>query len=399
MNSPAPEATAARAIWLVAEREVVTRAKTRSFLISTGLLMVVIIVGAIVLAALTGGSSVTRVGVVGADATLSQTIETVGAATGTSVTVVTIASADDARAQIANGDLAAALVPGTSADSYVAIAKNGLDPTLEGVLRSSVEQVAVSRALVAQGVDPATLPHAQITVESTTPVKPDETQRIVIAVVGTVVLVTAIIMGGSMVSVGVVEEKTSRVVELLLSTIKPLHLLWGKIIGIGAIALAQVLLLGATAIIAGKVTGLLTIPGAAVGMFAAVIAWFLLGFLFFATLYAATGALVSRQEELGASSAPLSILAAAVMYAGIFGVQALDSRFVEVLTWIPPFSASLMPIRIATGDTYAMQVIGTFALMVAACAGATWLAARIYQRSILRTGTRMRWSEALRLVR
>ncbi|NED68828.1 ABC transporter permease, partial [Streptomyces sp. SID10244] len=81
-------------------------------------------------------------------------------------------------------------------------------------------------------------------------------------------LITAIMMGGSMVAVGVVEEKTSRVVELLLATIKPLHLLWGKIIGIGAIAMAQVLLLGATAVIAGRVTGLLTIPGAAIGMFA-----------------------------------------------------------------------------------------------------------------------------------
>jgi ABC-2 type transport system permease protein len=392
-------AGAAQAIWLIAEREIVTRAKTRSFLISTGLLMVVIIVGAIVWSAFSGGDDADRVGVVGQDAPLSSTIEEFGSATGTSVDVVTVASADEARSKVADGDLDAALVAGSSAGQFVAISKSGLNPTLDGILRSSVEQVGLTRALAERGVEAASLPRSTITVEQTTPDKPDEGQRIVIALVGTILLITAIMMGGSMVAVGVVEEKTSRVVELLLATIKPLHLLWGKIIGIGAIAMAQVLLLGATAVIAGKVTGLLTIQGTAIGMFAAVIAWFILGFLFFATLYAATGALVSRQEELNASSAPLTILAMAVMYSGIFGIQALDSTLIQVLTWIPPFSAALMPIRIATGDTSTVQVIVTFALMILACAAATWFASRIYQRSILRTGTRIKWGEALSLAR
>lgn len=392
-------AGAVQSIWLVAEREIATRAKTRSFLISTGLLMIVIIVGAIVWSALSGGDDADRVGVVGQDAALSQTIEEFGSATGTSVDVVPVASAADARARVADGDLTAALLPGTSPNAYVAVSESGLSPTLDGVLRSSVEQVGLTSSLAERGVDAASLPRATITVEQTTPDKPDEGQRIVIALVGTILLITAIMMGGSMVAVGVVEEKTSRVVELLLATIKPLHLLWGKIIGIGAIAMAQVLLLGATAVIAGRMTGLLTIPGAAIGMFAAVIAWFVLGFLFFATLYAATGALVSRQEELNASSAPLTILAMAVMYSGIFGIQALDSTLIQVLTWIPPFSAALMPVRIATGDTSTFQVVVTFALMVLACAAATWFASRIYQRSILRTGTRVKWSEAMSLAR
>ncbi|AZG45352.1 ABC transporter permease [Gordonia insulae] len=406
MSSPTPQqlpggpagAGAAQAIRLVAEREIVTRAKTKSFLISTGLLMVVIVVGAIVLAALTGGDDTKKIGLVGSDQTLSQTIEEVGTATGTSIDVVDVDSAADARTQVADGDLEAALVPGAS-NAFVVLSKSGVDATLDGVMRTSVEQVGLSRALAERGVDASSVPRASITVEQTTPDKPDEGQRIVIALVGTILLITAIMMGGSMVAVGVVEEKTSRVVELLLATIKPLHLLWGKIIGIGAIALAQVLLLGATALIAGQVTGLLTVPGAAIGMFAAVIAWFILGFLFFATLYAATGALVSRQEELSASSAPLTILAMAVMYSGVFGIQALDSTFIQILSWIPPFSAALMPIRIATGDATIMQVIVTFALMVLACAAATWFAARIYQRSILRTGTRVKWTEVLSTVR
>ena len=89
-----------------------------------------------------------------------------------------------------------------------------------------------------------------------------------------------------MVAAGVVEEKTSRVVELLLATIKPLHLLWGKIVGIGLMAFAQVVLLGGTALVAALATGILDVPTAAGSMFVAVVIWFVLGFVFFATLYA-----------------------------------------------------------------------------------------------------------------
>ncbi|SKY57178.1 ABC-2 family transporter protein [Mycobacteroides abscessus subsp. abscessus] len=220
-----------------------------------------------------------------------------------------------------------------------------------------------------------------------------------IALVGAILLITAIMLGGNMIAVGVVEEKTSRIVELLLATVKPLHLMWGKILGIGAVALGQVVVLGLTALIAGIATGMLTIAGTAIWMFFAVLVWFLLGYLFFATLYAAAGALVSRQEELGSTIMPLTVLSMAVMYAGIFGVQSLQSTFIEVLTWIPPFSAVLMPIRIATGDTNAMQIVISLILMILACAAATWFAARIYQRSILRTGSRVKWSEVLSMAR
>lgn len=127
-------------------------------------------------------------------------------------------------------------------------------------------------------------------------------------------------------------------------------------------------------------------------MFVAVIVWFLLGFLFFATLYAAAGSMVSRQEEAGSTTLPLTFLALGVLYAGIFGINAITSTPMTILSWIPPFSASLMPMRIATGDASIVQIIGTVVLMMAACAVTTWMASRIYQRSILRTGSRVKWS-------
>ncbi len=401
-NTASQGASAMQTIRLVAQREIATRAKTRSFVVSTVVLMLVIVVGLIVWKAISGGGTdPERVGVAG-DSSLSTTIGQVGEASGTPITVVSIASGPDAlsqaRSSVESGDLDAAVVRG-SGESYAIVSKTGLSDSLSGVLRGSIQQHELAQGLTARGVDAASLPTPTITTVQTTPDKPDKAQRIVIALVGAILLITAIMLGGNMIAVGVVEEKTSRIVELLLATVKPLHLMWGKILGIGAVALGQVVVLGLTALIAGIATGMLTIAGTAIWMFFAVLVWFLLGYLFFATLYAAAGALVSRQEELGSTIMPLTVLSMAVMYAGIFGVQSLQSTFIEVLTWIPPFSAVLMPIRIATGDTNAMQIVVTLILMILACAAATWFAARIYQRSILRTGSRVKWSEVLSMAR
>ena len=356
----------------------------------------VIVAGIIVLSMFTGDTKATKVGLVGDDPRISQTIVAIGDASGEKIEIIPIGNVDEARQQTEDGDVKVALVPG-SGNNYEAITKDDLDGTLEGVLRTAVSQDGLTKALADQNVDLSEISaDSTLTVTETKPAKPDEGQRIAVALTGMSLLMFAVLQGGGMVAGGVVEEKTSRVVEILLATIKPLHLLWGKIIGIGAMAFAQVIVLGGTALITALATGLLDVPAAAGSMFVAVLVWFVLGFLFFATLYAATGAVVSRQEELGSSSAPLTILAMAVVYAAIFGINALDSTLMQVLAWIPPFSASIMPIRIATGDASMFQIIGTVVLMIIACAVAAWFAARIYQRNVLRTGARVKWIEAIK---
>ena len=380
-----------RAINLVARREITTRAATKSFLITNVILLVVIVAGIIVLSIFTGDDKPTKVGLVGDNSQLSETIVAVGDASGENIEIVPIGNADDARAQAKEGDVKVALVPGAAGtNNYEAVTKDDLDGSLEGVLRTAVSQDGLTKALAAENVDLSAISaDSTLTVSETDPAKPNEGQRIAVALVGVSLLMFAVLQGGSMVAAGVVEEKTSRVVELLLATIKPLHLLWGKIVGIGLMAFAQVVLLGGTALVAALATGILDVPTAAGSMFVAVVIWFVLGFVFFATLYAATGAVVSRQEELGSSSAPLTILAMAVVYSAYFGIGSLDSTLMQTLAWIPPFSASIMPVRIATGDATVVQVIVTIVLMMIACAVAAWLAARIYQRNILRTGARV----------
>ncbi|GAB2671355.1 ABC transporter permease [Gordonia jinhuaensis] len=390
-------------VLLIARREISTRARTRSYLVTTVLLLVVIVVGIIVWSAFAGGSDKpATIGTVNASTGLSEQITQTAQATGTSVRLRAVDSADAARSDVAAGRLDIALVSSTDngKQTYTAISKSTPDASLEGVLRSATAQYGLSTALAARGVDLDEVTTAStFTTVATTPDRPDEGQRIAIALVGMSLLMFTVLTSGMMVAGGVVEEKTSRVVEILLSTTRPLQLMWGKILGIGAIAFAQVVVLGAAALITATATGLVSIPTTALWTYLATLAWFILGFGFFASLYAATGAMVSRQEDLGSTATPLTFLVMAVMYVGYFGVASLDSTFMRVISWIPPFSASTMPIRIATGHTTAVQVIVTFVSMALLCAVAVWIAARIYQRSILRTGSKVKWSEALGMVR
>lgn len=379
-------------IMIIAGREISTRAKERSFVISTVLMVAAIVVGAVVWSFFAGRESSDRIGVVGGDSALTQTLTRSGEIADSRVTVETVPDATAARQKVDDDDLDAVVLVGPD-HRYTILSESGTGSTLDGVLRSGLAQYQLATSLAERGVAVTDLPSASIVTEQINPEEPDVGQRISIALIGSILLMMAVMTGGVMVAVGVVEEKTSRIVEILLSSVRPLQLLWGKILGIGAISLGQVVLLGATALVAGTATGLLTVTGTATAMFAAVIAWFLLGFLFFAALYAAVGAMVSRQEELNGASTPLTFLALGVLYAGMFGIQALDSTWMQVLSWIPPFSAVLMPIRIATGDTTALQVIGTFAVMIVVCAAVIWGSSRIYSRSVLRTGTRTSWSE------
>ena len=116
--------------------------------------------------------------------------------------------------------------------------------------------------------------------------------------VGLLVLFTALVAFGNAVAVSVTEEKSSRVVELLLTTMSPRRLLTGKVLGIGLLGVAQLSITGAAALAAGHLAGGAGLPSGAIGTVALVVLWFLLGYAFYSVAYAAAGALVSRQEDL-----------------------------------------------------------------------------------------------------
>ena len=387
----------ARAVGLVARREFTTQIAKKSFLISKIIILIAIVGGIIGISLFSGGDdSKSTIGVVG-DQSLSQTLVTTGDAIGTPVEVKEYSDEQAARTDVKDGNLDLAVVPGDGG-SVTVVTNKEIDTNLRVVVESSVAQQAQSTALTEAGVDPAQLADATaaatVTVDTLDPPDPEQGQRIALSVAAVALLYMQIMLFGTYVAMGVVEEKSSRVVELRLSTLRPLQLLWGKVLGIGAVGLLQLAAYAIAGVGTGLATGLLTVTGTAIGVLIGTIGWFILGFAFFAVLYAAAGSMVSRQEDVNATAAPLVILIVAMFGIAFSTVGNPDGTLSNVLSWIPPFSAILMPLRIAAGVATPFQIVGTIVLMVTVTVIFSMIAAKIYQRSILRIGKVVSWKEA-----
>ncbi|MBY4380786.1 ABC transporter permease [Rhodococcus fascians] len=387
------------AVSLIAKREFTVQVMKKSFVISNVIILAVIVGGIIAFSIFSGSGDEERdvIGVAG-DQSIAAVLEATGDAVGSPVEVRDVADAAAARSGVESGDLDVALVPDGNAGAYTAVTESDLIGTLRAVVEGSVATQATNAALAQQGVDQnelgAATSAATVTVDAIDPPDPEAGQRTALALSAVFLLYAQIIGFGMYVAMGVVEEKSSRVVELLLSTVRPLQLLWGKILGIGAVGILQLALYGIAGVGAGLGTGVLTVTGAAVSVFAATLAWFILGFAFFAVLYAAGGSMVSRQEDVNSTTMPLLILIMAMFFAAFYSVSDPESTLANTLSWIPPFSAIMMPLRIAAGVTSPVQIVGSAVLMVITTAILAMGAAKIYQRSILRIGKTVSWKEA-----
>lgn len=385
------------AVRMVAAREVSTRTRTRAFLIGNGIIISVIAGGLILTAVLQGHfGKPPEVALVGPVAALSVPLAQAEKALGFDVHLRQLPTEAAARRAVADGDIKVALVQ--QGAGFVAVTDKRLDPRLENLLAAGIRQYALSVALNRQRIDAARLATDVATrtlkVDAIHPPKPDADQRTALAFAAVGLLYMQLLGNGVAVASSVVEEKTSRVVELLLSTIKPLHLLVGKILGVGVVGLAQLSAYAVVGLAVGSLTGLVALSSSAVLVFAGTLCWYVLGFAFLGVLYAAAGSMVSRQEEVSSTTGPLSLLVVAMFAVAQASVQNPDGTLASIMSWIPPFSAILMPLRIAAGVTSGFQVVGTVALMLLTSSGLAVLCAKVYERSILRMGTRVSWKQA-----
>ncbi|MEQ3549793.1 ABC transporter permease [Pseudonocardia nematodicida] len=387
-----------RAVALVARREFRVQVVKKSFWISNAI-MLLVIAGGMVAFSVFGGSGDDRptVGVAG-NAALATAVTTAGDRLGLPLDVRPLDSPQAGRDAVAAGDLDIALTP-DGAGGAVAVVDSEVRPAIGAVLDAALADRATATALSGLGVDPAelaaTTAPATLTVDALDPADPEAAQRTAISFVVLVVMFMQIMGFGLAVAMGVIEEKSSRVVELLLATIRPLHLLLGKVLGLGAVGLVQLGLYGVVGITAGTATGLLTVTGTAVGVFGAALGWFVLGYAFFAVLYAAAGSMVSRQEDMNSTTGPLMMLLFAMYGIAFWYIGSPDNTVVNVLAWIPPFPAMLMPLKIADGSATLVQIGGTVVLMLLAVAVLARIGARIYERSVLRIGATVPWREVL----
>jgi ABC-2 type transport system permease protein len=195
---------------------------------------------------------------------------------------------------------------------------------------------------------------------------------------------------------GVVEEKSSRVVEVLLSTIRPRELLAGKVIGLGLLGLGQLLLIAAIGLGIASASGAVTVDGDLLSAVGLTLVWFALGYAFFACAFGCAGALVPRLEELQASTTPLTLLIMISLFVAFAVNSQPDGTLAHVSAFIPLTAPMTLPPRILVGEAPWYEVLGGAIVTLAAAAALIPLAGRIYSGAVLRTGSRVKLRDAWR---
>lgn len=337
------------------------------------------------------------------------------AATGDSVAVVGVdtqslsaagldpqGAADRAEAErlVRDGDVEAAVV--ADGETWDVISDGFPSNSVMHAVEAVAQAQSQAEALGKLGVDPAeyaaAAPQIQVNAVDVDGDAGAEEQfiRQLTAFISLMVMIFTVITFAAQVGSRVTEEKSSRVVELVLASVRPMDFLAGKILGnlaYGFIATAIILGAGALGL---SLSGLLDgVPFDWSILPIMLIAW-LLGMLFFSALYAAAGAMVQRTEDLQSTQMPILLLIMASAYVPAFGWTSTSETWMQVCSWIPPLSIFAAPLTYAAGDFTAWQLALSFLISLAATVLVVWLAARIYRRSILNNGRVNKWSEALR---
>ena len=375
-----------QAVALVARREITERIFEKSFLIGTLITLVVIGAVAILPNALGfGGEDEYTISVSdpGAQAVADAAVRQAGAF--------------DAEVSIVDGDADATL----TGDGIHAQEKP--DDKLVNILQAANAQVSSDRALREAGLDEAQARRAlspePLRVTTVEPVNEDAEDRGGFAFVAVLLLYGQLISMGYFVAMGVVEEKSSRVVELILSTLRPRHLLAGKILGLGLLGLGQLLLIAVVGIGLAATGGALDVNGDVVVAAALALAWFVVGYAFYAAAFACAASLVSRQEDLQSVLGPLTIVLMVGFFVSFAVLDDPDGTLATVVSFIPPFAPMTMPPRIALGEASTVEVVGALGVTVGATLLLIPLAARIYRGGVLRMGGAIKLREAWRSAR
>jgi len=325
---------------------------------------------------------------------IAQQVKAVARLQGVTVNVRTYPTEAAAREAVRSGSADAAITPRTGI-----VVKAEPNQQLVGLIESVASSARIRSALADAGLSPGQIDDlmrpAALPVTSLEPVDPNSKAKSTVAFVGVILLYGQLFGYGVWVATGVVEEKASRVVEILLSTIRPRQLLAGKILGIGVLGLCQLTIIGVIAIVTARLTGGLTVPSGALAVAGLVLVWFVLGFAFYSSLFAAAGSLVPRQEELQNTMTPLSLVILASFFIAISAINNPDTTLAQVAALLPPSSPLVMPPRIVLGHSSPAEIVAAILILLASTAALVPVAGRIYQRAILRTG-KVRIRDALR---
>jgi ABC-2 type transport system permease protein len=334
-----------RGMWrVVAARDFSVRLRDKGFAISTAITVIVLSIF-ILLRAYAGGPDSFDLAVVG-DRAVADRAAAIAERAGIDLRVVPLGDEGAVQRALRDGRVDAVLIGGHE-DIREGVATLQVLRDVPGLLDQVVQAAAIAArledALEDAGADADTIETLQdqhpVDAAPILPPDPDRDTKAAVALAAVLVLYGQLFGYGVWVATGVIEEKSSRVVEVLLSTIRARHLMARKIVGIGTLGLLQLILIAIFAVSLATVTGAIDIPADSLSAAALTVGWFVLGFSFYAALFAVAGALVSRMEELQNAIVPINLVVFASFFISIGAVDDPDSGIARIASLLPISSA------------------------------------------------------------
>lgn len=388
-----------RQVALLAKREFKERATSKPFLITMSILVLVILaVGPAVNMFASDEAAATKIGLVGDEPPgVEQELENQAVVLEIDIEVHRYPNRDSAETALTDGDVAVVLADGNEIIFHTDVSSR-LSALVGGAVNTTVKTKALadlglSDSEVATVVEP--VPVSVVTLEEE---DVQEDAKRAAAFIGTLALYVSILMFGQFVAMGTVEEKQNRVVEVILSRVRPWQVLVGKVVGIGLLGLVQLALLAGAAYFSAQMADLADIDLASIGLpvIAAMFFWFILGYTFYAFLYAAVGSTVSRQEDLqGAMMIPIALIVPGYLLA-LVAAEDPDGLVPTIGSMLPPWAPFVMPVRIAAGAAQTWEILVAVLGTALAAAALVRLGSRVYAGALLRIGGKVKMREAWR---
>jgi ABC-2 type transport system permease protein len=394
-TTPTPELDRGLPVFfLVARREMLVRLRSRVFLGGTSVMVALVVIGIVGYSLIGGQTAAVRVGFSGGSQSLEQAFSASASALGQAVTDSNVTDEAAGRAEVSGGALDVLVIGSASSPTLV------VEKSAPSVVQAALGRAVVAARLAAAGVAPSTLASAmsgaQVPVQTIQSTKPGLTQDRVVGLAVAILLFITLGLYGSQVAQGVVEEKATRIMEIVLAAVRPSRLLAGKVVGIGLVGLLQAGIVAAATLVAVAVTNVVTTPALGLTAILGYLLWFLIGFLLYATGYATLAALVSRPEEVQSAVTPMVVIQIGSYLLAYLAIANPSNLIIVLASVLPPFAPILMPVRTTGGEVPAWQIGLALALTVAAIAGLTRLAGRVYANSAMHIGTRVRLMDAFR---
>ncbi|MGB5760197.1 MAG: ABC transporter permease [Acidimicrobiales bacterium] len=378
-------------IWIIAKRELAVRGRSKGFLVVTAIMFVAVFGVAIVMSLIRGGNEPREVAI-GLQSEAAPLVDALSVGNDDVAPTVRVVGRGTAELEAETIDVLF--------DGSTLTWRASPDVQLDDYIRSTVQQRAFVDRADGLGLDAGDVQTlfepveiAEVRLDGG---KEEYGVRLAAAAAAGFANFILIQVWGAFMMMGVTEEKSSKVIEILLSHVRPTILLAGKVLGLGLLALGQLLIF-----VSGLVVGLalvrnIDVPGDVWGTIPLLLPTFLLGFGFYATAFAAVGSMVSRQEDAQTAQLPAVLPLVAGYVIASASLAQPENLAVTIGSFVPFTSPVLLPFRTALTDVPLWQVVLSLLILAASIVVMLQLAGRIYRYSLLRTGSRVTWGEAWR---